>query len=64
VQELTLPIVLRALAIKLQTGFDYWDCAIIAAARALGCRALYTEDMSDGREVEGIQIINPFREMA
>jgi predicted nucleic acid-binding protein len=39
----------------------YWDSAIIAAARALGCRELYTEDMSHGRQVEGVLIINPFR---
>jgi predicted nucleic acid-binding protein len=64
VQDVTLPVVLRALTIKFKHGFSYWDSAIIAAARALGCRTLYTEDMSDGREVEGIQIINPFREIA
>jgi predicted nucleic acid-binding protein len=29
--------------------------------RALGCQELYTEDMSHGRQVEGILIINPFR---
>jgi predicted nucleic acid-binding protein len=34
---------------------------IIAAARALGCPELYTEDMSHGQKVEGILIINPFR---
>jgi predicted nucleic acid-binding protein len=33
----------------------------IAAARALGCRILYSEDMSHGREVEGITIVDPFR---
>ncbi len=64
VQDVTLSIVLRALTIKLQHGFSYWDSAIIAAARAVGSRTLYTEDMSDGREIEGIQIVNPFREVA
>jgi predicted nucleic acid-binding protein len=33
----------------------------IAAARALGCAELYTEDMSHGRQVDGVLIINPFR---
>ena len=42
-------------------GFSYWDSAIIAAARALGCRRLYSEDMSLGREIEGVTIVNPFR---
>jgi predicted nucleic acid-binding protein len=42
-------------------GFSYWDAAIIAAARALGCGAIYTEDLSHGRTVEGVAIVNPFR---
>lgn len=52
---------MQALDIKLNHGFSYWDSAIVAAARALGCRELYSEDMAHGREVEGILIINPFR---
>lgn len=50
-----------ALEIKAAYGFSYWDSAIVAAARALGCRVLYSEDMSHGQAVEGITIINPFR---
>lgn len=61
VQEMTLTILGAALEIKAAHGFSYWDSAIIAAARALGCRELYTEDMSHGREVEGVLIVNPFR---
>jgi predicted nucleic acid-binding protein len=61
VQEITLPILTGALEIKAAHGFSYWDSAIIAAARALGCRQLYTDDMAHGREVEGITLINPFR---
>jgi predicted nucleic acid-binding protein len=60
VQEITISILTSALQIKAAHGFSYWDSAIIAAARALGCRELYSEDMSHGREVEGIIIINPF----
>jgi predicted nucleic acid-binding protein len=61
VQEITLSILHGALEIKVAHGFSYWDSAIIAAARALGCRELYSEDMSHGRQVEDIVIINPFR---
>lgn len=61
VQDVTASIVTAALDIKVSHGFSYWDSAIIAAARALGCRELYTEDMTHGREVEGILIVNPFR---
>jgi predicted nucleic acid-binding protein len=61
VQEITLSILIGALEIRAAHGFSYWDSAIIAAARALGCSKLYTEDLSHGREVEGIAILNPFR---
>jgi predicted nucleic acid-binding protein len=61
VQDLTLSVVHAALEIKAAHGFSYWDSTIIAAARALGCDCLYSEDLSHGREVEGITIINPFR---
>jgi predicted nucleic acid-binding protein len=61
VQAIDRAIVIAAMEIKAAHGFSYWDSAIIAAARALGCRELYTEDMGHGREVEGVLIINPFR---
>jgi predicted nucleic acid-binding protein len=61
VQEISLGILNAALEIKAAHGFSYWDSAIIAAARALGCHELYTEDMSHGRQVDGVMIVNPFR---
>jgi predicted nucleic acid-binding protein len=61
VQPITLQIVAGALEIKAAHGFSYWDSAIIAAARALGCDELYTEDIAHGRHVEGVAIVNPFR---
>ena len=61
VQEISHSILTGALEIRAAHGFSYWDSAIVAAARALGCRELYTEDLAHGREVEGVMIINPFR---
>lgn len=61
VQEMTVLLFEHALEIKAAHRFSYWDSAIIAASRALGCDELYTEDMSHGRQVEGVTIINPFR---
>jgi predicted nucleic acid-binding protein len=60
VQEINLSILNAALEIKAAYAFSYWDSAIIAAARALGCRELYTEDMSDGQRIDGVVIVNPF----
>ena len=61
IQEMTPAILNSALEITARHRFSYWDSAIIAAARALGCRELYTEDMSHGRIVDGVEIVNPFR---
>jgi predicted nucleic acid-binding protein len=60
VQEMTVSVMQQAFAISSFHRISYWDSAIIAAARALGCRELLTEDLTHGREVEGVRIINPF----
>lgn len=61
VQETTLAVMMGALEIKAAHGFSTWDSAIIAAARAQGCRELMSEDMAHGREIEGVRVVNPFR---
>ena len=61
VQDNTLALFQDALEIKAVSGFSFWDCSIIAAARAQNCRELMTEDLADGREIAGVRIVNPFR---
>jgi predicted nucleic acid-binding protein len=61
VQDMTVAVMGHALDIKARFGLSYWDAAIVAAARALGCRELLTEDLAHGREIEGLLIANPFR---
>ena len=61
VQSITVAVMSDALDIKAATGLSYWDAAIVAAAKALGCRELCSEDMSHGREIDGVRIVNPFR---
>jgi predicted nucleic acid-binding protein len=61
VQDITVAVMSGALAIKADFGLSYWDAAIIAAARAIGCEAVISEDMSHGREIAGVVITNPFK---
>ena len=61
VQETSVSIMTSALEIKAEHGLSYWDAAIVAAARALGCGELYSEDMTHGRVIERVATINPFR---
>jgi predicted nucleic acid-binding protein len=60
VQPLTLDVLMSALDIKQSHRLSYWDSAIVAAARALGCRELYTEDMQHGLVIDGLRLVNPF----
>jgi predicted nucleic acid-binding protein len=61
VQDITGEIMQDALAFKARHGFSYWDCAIIAAARSTGCDTLWTEDLTHGRTIEGVRIVDPFQ---
>jgi predicted nucleic acid-binding protein len=61
VQEISLAIVTAALEIHVTHGFSYWDGAIVAAAQALGCHELLSEDMSHGRRIGDLTILDPFR---
>lgn len=60
VQDITMAVLTSALQIRRAHGFSYWDSAVVAAARALGCDRLYTEDLGHGQMVEGLAIIDPF----
>lgn len=60
VQSVTLELVQNALDIRARFGLNYWDCAILAAARLLGCEAVYSEDMSDAQDYDGLRVVNPF----
>ncbi len=61
VQETTLALIEDAFEIRAVHRFSYWDSAIIAAARGLGCEELCSEDLAHGRTIDGVRIINPFR---
>ncbi len=61
VQDTTVEVMKAALDIKAACGFSYWDSAIMAAAQALGCAELCSEDLSHGQRIGGVRIVNPFR---
>lgn len=62
IQEMNLAVLKTALQIRRTHGFSFWDCSILAAALALGCGRVYTEDLTHGQMVDGLSVINPFRE--
>lgn len=61
VQETTLALFEQGLKIERDHKFAHWDSMIVAAARAQGCDILYSEHMQDGRIIDGLRIVDPFR---
>ena len=55
-----VPLMLESLRLKQQFMISYWDAAIVAAARAAGAKTLYSEDLNDGQDYEGVIVRNPF----
>ncbi len=49
--------------VKLRDRYQisYWDAAIVAAAKRLGATTLYSEDLTNGQNFDGVQVVNPFR---
>lgn len=60
VQQVTLDLFRDAAALSRRFRLSYWDGAILAAARAADCDAVYSEDMSAGQDYDGVRVINPF----
>ena len=60
VQPVTVELMRTAFAIRARFGLNYWDCAILAAARRQGCDAVYSEDLSDTQDYDSLRVINPF----
>jgi len=52
--------VLAAIDLKAKYQLSFWDSLILEAARRSGATTLYSEDLSNGQQVGGITIVNPF----
>lgn len=59
-QAIDLGVIEDALFLSGSFHISYWDAAVIAAARHLNCNTLYTEDLNDGQDYEGVIAVNPF----
>lgn len=50
----------RAVQVAERYGYSIFDSLIIAAALHAGASTLYTENMRDGQDIDGLTIRNPF----
>ena len=60
IQSISLGVVEEALVLCQKYRLSYWDAAIVAAARHISCQTLFTEDLSDGQDYDGVTVVNPF----
>ncbi len=54
-------MLLDAIAVKERYGLQFYDACIVAAAKKAGCSEIYSEDMGDGQEYDGVAVVNPFK---
>jgi predicted nucleic acid-binding protein len=52
--------ILAAIDLHRLHGLSFWDCLILRAAKQAGCSVLFSENMQDAREIDGLHIVNPF----
>jgi len=55
-----LPLFRAAVKIQRQFQTSFWDANMLAAARALRCDLVYSEDLSHGQDYGGVVVKNPF----
>jgi predicted nucleic acid-binding protein len=55
-------LVKEAIALSVRYQIAYWDAALVAAARSLDTRLLYSEDLNHGQFYADVQVMNPFRQ--
>ena len=60
VQPVTVEVFRSGVSLSSRFGLSYRDGAIIAAAKLMGCDAVYTEDLSPTQDYDGLRAINPF----
>jgi predicted nucleic acid-binding protein len=52
--------ILAAIDLHRLHSLSFWDALVLRAAKQSGCTVLFSEDMQNTREFEGVRIENPF----
>jgi predicted nucleic acid-binding protein len=54
--------ILAAIDLHRLHGYSFWDALIIRMANQAGCRILFSEDLKAVQGIDGLRIVNPFRQ--
>jgi predicted nucleic acid-binding protein len=53
--------VIAAIDLHRLHGFSFWDALVIRSAGQAGCRILFSEDMQEVQEIDGVRVVNPLQ---
>jgi predicted nucleic acid-binding protein len=59
--DVTPALFRAALDVQKRFQLSYWDAAILAAAKQMGCHTIFSEDLNDGQNYDGVTVVNPFK---
>lgn len=54
--------VLGAIALQQRHRTSFWDAMVLWSAQQLGCNEVWSEDLNQGQDYDGVQVVNPFGE--
>lgn len=60
IAPLTIDTFVAARVIHSRYQVSHWDSLILASAREAGCAVVYSEDLGNGQEYDGVKVVNPF----
>jgi predicted nucleic acid-binding protein len=60
ISDLSFDLVRAAIDVHQRFRLSYWDAAILAAAKQMGCHVVYSEDLNAGQDYDGVAVVNPF----
>ena len=55
-----VPDILAAIDLHRLHAFSFWDALILRAAQQAGCSVVFSENMQNARELDGLRVVNPF----
>lgn len=61
--DFSIDILLDASKLREKHSFSFWDSLVVSCSIAGNCKILYSEDMQDGRDIEGLNIVNPLKQV-
>lgn len=51
---------IAAARLSLEHRLSFWDAMIVRMANQAGCAVLFSEDLQTGRQILGLEIVDPY----